>query len=191
MFKSLSTVFWRQSQREWTANVGYNKSVTNRMMVVKTLYYIFLDLRKAYGTDDRERLLEIPEGYGVIVRKIWMNKISNLTCRSKAHYKRRRVHAGAAPSTREGTTNRCWELSWNKFFRNEMYWMIFCCRPLFGRGFFVLFLFFLLYALCLSFSAFVRSRCLCRLSYALIVLKYFVIRFIFCSFLAVENSWSI
>ena len=23
-----------------------------------------------------------------------------------------------------------------------MYWMIFCCRPLFGRGFFVLFLFF-------------------------------------------------
>ena len=34
-------------------------------MVQKTLYFIFLDLRKAYYTFNRERLLEILEGYGV------------------------------------------------------------------------------------------------------------------------------
>ena len=59
-----------------------------------------------------------------------------------------------------------------------MYWIIFCCRPPFGRGFFVLFRFFLLYASCLSFSAFVRSLCLCLLSYPSAGLKYFVIRLI-------------
>ena len=53
-----------------------------------------------------------------------------------------------------------------------MYCSIFCCRPLFGRGFF------LLHASCLRFSAFVRSLCLWRLSYPLVVLNYFVIRVI-------------
>ena len=33
-------------------------------MVQKTLHFIFLDLRKAYDIVNRERLLEIPEGYG-------------------------------------------------------------------------------------------------------------------------------
>ena len=65
--------------------------------------------------------------------------------------------------------------------------------------FFVFFLFFLMYASCLSFSDFVRSRsrCLCRLSYPLVVLEYFVIRLILFDivfsalFLTVENRWSI
>ena len=35
------------------------------VMVQKTLYYVFIDLRKAYDTVDRERLLEILAGYGV------------------------------------------------------------------------------------------------------------------------------
>ena len=55
-------------------------------MVQKTLHFIFLDLGKAYDTVDRERLLEILEGYGVGPNTLGLLKFywENQRCVAKA-----------------------------------------------------------------------------------------------------------
>ena len=48
-----------------TAYIGVKLLLQLSKMVKMTLHFIFLDLRKAYDTVNRKRLLEIIERYGV------------------------------------------------------------------------------------------------------------------------------
>ena len=56
-------------------------------MVQKTLYFIFLDLQKAYDSVNREQLLEILEGYRVgpsvlgLLKFYWDNQHCVVKCR--------------------------------------------------------------------------------------------------------------
>ena len=55
---------FQTSRGTGTACIEANLLQQLSKMVQKTLYFIFFNLRKAYNTVDKERLLEILEGYG-------------------------------------------------------------------------------------------------------------------------------